>query len=188
MLTQSQGMKLIKLARKAIEEEFSNIQGDFSKEIKEFDKRHGVFVTLKMRNTGELRGCIGFPYPIFPLARAVIDSAKSAAFADPRFMPMEKKEFDKIKIEISVLSVPEEIKPRPGKREDIIKEIKIGEDGLIVQLEGFSGLLLPQVATEYKMNALKFLEETCQKAGLTRDSWQNKSCHVFKFQAQIFEE
>jgi len=184
-------MKLIKLARKAIESEFSeekDKKSDFSRELKEFDKRHGVFVTLKMKENGALRGCIGFPYPIFPLARAVIDAAKSAAFSDPRFEPVNSREFEKIKIELSVLSVPEEIKPRPGKREDIIKEIKIGEDGLIVQLEGLSGLLLPQVATEYKMNAMQFLEETCQKAGLPRDSWKSKSCHVFKFQAQIFEE
>ncbi len=188
MLTQSQGAKLIKLARKSIDEEFSGKKNGFDREIKEFDKRHGVFVTLKMKDSGELRGCIGFPYPIFPLSKAIIEAAKSAAFSDPRFMPLNQKELEKIKIEISVLSVPEEIKPRPNKREDIVKAINIGEDGLIVQLEGLSGLLLPQVATEFKMNQLEFLEETCLKAGLNREAWKHKSCHVFKFQAQIFDE
>jgi hypothetical protein len=53
---------------------------------------------------------------------------------------------------------------------------------------GYSGLLLPQVATEYKMSRIEFIEALCSKAGLPKNTWQNKNFKIYKFQAQIFEE
>jgi len=143
-----------------------------------------VFVTLNI--DGELRGCIGFPEPVLPLYEAVIESARSAAFSDPRFMPLSKEEFDKVHIELSVLTVPELIKVK--KSEDYLNKIKIGSDGLIIRGEYGSGLLLPQVFTEYKCNPKKALEMTCQKAGLSSDAWKDLKNKIFKFQAHIFEE
>ncbi|MEM4152745.1 MAG: TIGR00296 family protein [Candidatus Pacearchaeota archaeon] len=183
MLTNEQGRKLLKLARKAIETRFSGKKLEYKEEKREFSKPTGVFVTLT--KNGNLRGCIGFPYPVKPLAEAVIEAAEAAAFQDPRFKPLKEKELDKIKIEISVLTTPQEIK---AKGLDILKEIEIGKDGLIVQFSGFSGLLLPQVALEHKWNVLQFLEATCNKAGLPSNIWMNPNCHIFKFQAQIFSE
>ncbi|MCX8194042.1 MAG: TIGR00296 family protein [Candidatus Pacearchaeota archaeon] len=183
MLNQAQGKKLLRLARKAIESHFSAKQLNFSEEKREFKEPRGVFVTLN--KCGNLRGCIGFPYPVKPLAEAVVEAAKAAAFQDPRFKPLEEKELDKITIEISVLTDPQEIKV---KGQDILKEIEIGKDGLIVQFAGFSGLLLPQVALEHKWSALQFLEATCNKAGLPSNVWLHPQCRIFKFQAQIFEE
>lgn len=182
-LTKAQGLKLLKLARKAIASHFSKKEFDFEQEKKEFKEPRGVFVTLNKE--GKLRGCIGFPYPVKPLAEAVVEAAKAAAFQDPRFKPLEEREMDKINIEISVLTLPQEIRQ---KGFDILKEIKIGQDGLIIQFSGFSGLLLPQVALEYKLNALQFLEATCNKAGLPPSVWLNPNCRIFKFQAQIFSE
>lgn len=183
MLTQAQGSKLLKLARTAIEVHFSGKELKYSDEKKEFKEARGVFVTLTKNK--KLRGCIGFPHPIKPLAEAVVEAAKAAAFQDPRFMPLKKEEVDKIKIEISVLTEPQEILV---KGEDILKKIEIGKDGLIIQFSGFSGLLLPQVAIEYKWSALQFLEATCNKAGLPSNAWMNPNCHILKFQAQIFSE
>jgi len=59
---------------------------------------------------------------------------------------------------------------------------------LIVKFGIYSGLLLPQVATEYNMSPLEFLESTCEKAGLSKDSWKKETCHVYYFEGQIFEE
>ncbi len=182
MLTKTRGKRLLRLARKAIESHFGK-KLFYSEEKKEFKKEQGVFVTLTKH--GELRGCIGFPYPVMPLADAIVEAAKAAASSDPRFPPLGKEELKSIKIEVSVLTVPEEIH---ATGEEILKEIKIGKDGLIVRMEGFSGLLLPQVAHEFKWNALEFLEATCNKAGLQPNSWMSSQCHIFKFQAQIFSE
>jgi len=51
----------IKLAKEAIASEFSRKKIKIP-EDKELEEKRGVFVTLT--KDGELRGCIGFPYPI----------------------------------------------------------------------------------------------------------------------------
>jgi len=182
MLTLTKGRKLVKLARKSIDSHFSKKELNFSQEKKEFSQMQGCFVTLYKNKV--LRGCVGYPYPIKKLAEAVVDSAKSAAFSDVRFEPLKKDELDKIKIEISVLTKPELI----HERNELPSAIKVGKDGLIVSFSGFSGLLLPQVATEHKLNALEFLRATCAKAGLPPETWLNPLCNIYKFQAQIFSE
>lgn len=170
------GIKLLKLARASIKEEFEAAKPEFP-EGKQFRQLRGVFVTLT--KNGELRGCIGFPMPVNPIARAVYEAAKLAASADSRFTSLEQNEIDKIKIEISILTNPVETKP---------EKVKIGRDGLIASYMGYSGLLLPQVATEYKMSRLEFLEAVCNKAGLPKDSWQKPGFKLMSFQAQIFSE
>lgn len=185
LLSLEQGEKLVKLARKSIS--YALYTNSLLKEEvpKEFSEARGVFTTLHSFPSKELRGCIGFPYPLMPLWNAVIESAYSAAFNDPRFPPLQGKELNKIIIELSVLTVPEEVK---GEKEEVAKKIEIGRDGLIIQKGIHSGLLLPQVATEHKMNAIEFLEQTCLKAGMEKEEWKEKECRILKFQAQIFKE
>lgn len=185
MLTLQQGKKLVKLARKSIESWFTKEQLDFSKEKKEFHELRGVFVTLHSWPSKELRGCIGFPYPVLPLAEAVFQAARSAAFSDPRFKPLEEKELDKITIEVSVLTKPQLIQATGNK---IPQQIEIGKDGLIIHFAGHSGLLLPQVAEELKWNAIDFLRGVCNKAGLPAETWLNPQARIYKFQAEIFSE
>ncbi|OGB60645.1 MAG: hypothetical protein A2Y94_03355 [Caldithrix sp. RBG_13_44_9] len=106
--------------------------------------------------------------------------AKSAAFNDPRFNPVVKKEIPDLEIEISVLS--------PLKKVKDVKEIQVGKHGIIIQ-QGFQrGLLLPQVATEWGWNREEFLEQTCHKAGLPADAWEDPSSEIFIFSAEIFNE
>jgi len=187
MLTSKQGKQLINLARTSILSYFDNkdIQ-DYEVEEKTFKKKTGVFVTLNLN--GDLRGCIGFPQPVMPLYRGVIEAARAAAFEDPRFLPLTHDEMDEVKIEISVLTKPELIKTRGLNSSEISREIEIGTDGLIIEYSGYSGLLLPQVALEQKWNAERFLEQACIKAGISPKSWKNDSCKIYKFKAQIFSK
>jgi len=185
LLSKQEGKELILLARQSIDASFSKTNLKVTDNTKrKFGQKQGVFVTLTI--DGELRGCIGYPEPVLPLYSAVIEAAQAAAFSDPRFEVLTKEEFSKIKIEVSVLTVPELIKVK--KAEEYLDKIKIGSDGLIIRGEYGSGLLLPQVFIEYKCNALKALEMTCQKAGLNADSWKDLSNKIYKFQAQIFTE
>jgi AmmeMemoRadiSam system protein A len=138
-------------------------------------EKRGTFVTLWME---ELRGCIGFPYPVKPLAEAVQEAAISAAFQDPRFPPVRAEEMAHIEIEISVLTVPKSIEA---------SQIQVGVHGLIVSRGNRSGLLLPQVAMEYHWNAQTFLEQTCVKAGLSPEAWKEK-INLYAFEAQVFSE
>ena len=170
------GKKLLKLARESIEEELGGSKPEFP-EGKQFRQLRGVFVTLT--KSGELRGCVGFPMPIKPISKAVYEAAKLAASADLRFTSLEQNEIDKIKIEISILTNPTECKP---------EQVRVGKDGLIASYVGYSGLLLPQVAVEYKMSRLEFLEAVCQKAGLPKDTWQKPGFKLMSFQCQVFSE
>jgi hypothetical protein len=51
---------------------------------------------------------------------------------------------------------------------------------------GTSGLLLPQVATEYGWDAMTFLDHTCTKAGLSKRCWTSKNVEILTFEGQIF--
>lgn len=170
------GKKLLKLARQAIEEEFTKKKPE-KLEGKQFKQARGVFVTLHKNK--ELRGCIGYPYPVLPLQEAVIKASKSAAFSDFRFSPVQEEELKNITIEISILTTPQECE---------CKDVEIGKDGLICNYLGYSGLLLPQVATENKFNRIQFLECLCQKSGLDKDKWKDKNFKLWKFSCRVFSE
>ncbi len=168
----------ITLAKQAIAAEFKGKRITIPN-YKELKEKRGVFVTLTKH--GELRGCIGFPYPSHELGEAITLAAKSAAFSDPRFPPINEKEFLEIKIELSVLSVPKLSEPNPEK-------IKIGKEGLMCEYEGLGGLLLPQVASENKWDGEEFLRQLCYKAGLPPDSWRQEGFKLWKFTANIIKE
>ncbi len=105
--------------------------------------------------------------------------AIAAATQDPRFPPMTPSELSGMSIEISVLSDLSKI--------DDPEKIQVGVHGLEIEKGPFRGVLLPQVATEYGWDRIKFLQETCRKAGLPPDAWQ-KGATIYVFTAQVFSE
>jgi AmmeMemoRadiSam system protein A len=143
-----------------------------------FGQARGLFVTL--RKKGELRGCIGTIAPTGDLTRCVSEYALRAALEDPRFAPLTAEELPLCGIEISVLSSPRAIEG-PG-------EIEIGRDGLILELRGRRGLLLPQVAEEWGFDAARFLAEVARKAGLPPEAWRDAGARVWAFRAEVFSE
>lgn len=138
----------------------------------------GAFVTLKMG--GELRGCIGYTEAIKPLDETIHEMANAAAFEDPRFAPLAKDEYDLIEIEISIIT--------PMRLINDIDEIEVGKHGLMIKKGFMSGLLLPQVATEYNWNREQFMENTCYKAGLSPDAYKSPDTEIYKFSAIIINE
>ena len=177
-LNQEERDFLLKLARDTIEgflkKKGRPAPGDVPKSL--YEKR-GAFVTLKV--DGQLRGCIGRPLPDDPLLETVIEMALAAATKDSRFPPIKAKELGRLKIEISVLTIPQRIRD--------IKEIEIGRHGIIIS-KGFDrGLLLPQVPTEYGWNLDTYLGHGCLKAGLDEDEWR-KGATIEVFEAQVFSE
>ena len=184
------GEFLVHLARKAIEyylETGKEIEPPENTPLELWEKM-GVFVTLnryKVPPQQALRGCIGFPYPLYPLVKAAIKAAIYAAVDDPRFPPLSLDELDDITIEVSVLTPPELVESPPKERP---QKIKVGKDGLIIKKGIYSGLLLPQVPIEWGWDEEEFLSETCWKAGLPPDCWMNENTEVYRFTAEIFEE
>ena len=193
--SESEGRFLVKLARRAVEEYLNS--GSIIKPPKETPpklmEKRGVFTTINLLIEDEkgeiqrvLRGCIGYPLPIKPLAVATIETAISAASEDPRFPPLQPEELDLAIFEVSILTVPRLLEVRSPK--EYLERVKIGRDGLIVERYHYSGLLLPQVPVEYNWDVEEYLANACMKAGLPPDAWLMKGTRIYTFQAEIFSE
>ena len=182
MLSEKDGKELIELAKKSIISSFSHETIELEHYKNKYSQERGCFVTLK--KNGELRGCIGFPLPIYKLYDAVFKAARAAAFDDSRFLAVDKDEIHHLEIELSVLSVPKKIEV--DSPEEYLKKIEVGRDGLIIKYQMHSGLLLPQVPIEWKWDALQYLENLCQKAGLPSNAWKEEGVEIESFQAQVF--
>ena len=185
-LSDSDGVILVKTARNAVTEFLSNgNRMKLESELEEkFSFNSGVFVTLN--NPNGLRGCIGFPMPEKKLARAIIEGAIAAATEDPRFPSVKIDELNDIVFEVTVLTPPVEIDVSDPM--EYLEKIKVGRDGLIIKHSFSSGLLLPQVPVEYGWDVEEFLQHTCEKAGLARDTWKNENVKIEKFEGAIFKE
>ncbi len=178
-LTEKEKRLLHQIARGAIEDAIMRRRKSVPEPIIEsraLKEKRGAFVTLKKH--GHLRGCIGYVEGIKPLCKAVEEMAIAAALHDPRFNPVTEAELSQLEIEISVLT--------PLRRIKDIGEIEVGKHGLIIQRGPRSGLLLPQVATEYGWDRKTFLEHTCLKAGLPTDAWKDKDTGIYVFSAEVF--
>ena len=151
-----------------------------------FREKRGAFVTIRTHPAGELRGCIGRPYPSEPLIDAVRDSAADAALNDPRFDAVTASELPSLTFEVSILTEPEHVVVRSPL--DLKKAVVIGRDGVIVEWRGGSGLLLPQVPVEEKWDIDAYLSYACMKAGATPDLWLSNQIRLYSFQAVVFGE
>ena len=178
-LKEEEKRELLRIARAAIASELEGNPLSVQKSSCDpLNHPSGVFVTL--RAGGELRGCIGYVEPLFPLAQATQEAAVKAATEDPRFMPLSPEELKNIMIEISVLSPLEEVKD--------VNSIEIGMHGLVVDAGYRRGLLLPQVATEYGWDSRQFLSQTAVKAGLPPDAWKRKEAQLYKFTVEKIDD
>jgi len=138
----------------------------------------GAFVTLHKK--GQLRGCIGNIVGYRPLVETIQEMSIASATQDPRFHPVVREELSEIDIEISVLSPLRETKD--------VNEIQVGTHGILITRGMFQGVLLPQVATDYKWNRETFLDHTCLKAGLPEGAWKEEGTRIEIFSAEVFGE
>ena len=136
----------------------------------------GAFVTILQGK--RLRGCIGHIEALRPLYATVRECARAAALDDPRFDPVTPEELPSLQLEISILSPLQDVTPQ---------QVEVGRHGLLISRGARRGLLLPQVAVEWRWDRDQFLEETCLKAGLPPDAWQH-GARIQAFTAQILKE
>jgi AmmeMemoRadiSam system protein A len=189
-LTDDEKSALLKLARKALVDYVRHGKtSDPSDVIRGFpvlDQPAGAFVTLYKRQVEslpkahkELRGCIGYIWPVRSLAQAVVDNAIGASSKDPRFTPVTVDELDGLQIDINVLTPPRPI----GSCE----EIELGRDGVIMYKGGKQSVFLPSVATEFGWTLEEMLTQLSMKAGCPKDGWQS-GARFDVFQADSFLE
>ena len=183
LLTAAEGEMAVHSARGTIEHVVGKKPVPELKLTPVFKEKRGVFVTLTMQ--GELRGCIGLPYPVMPLGEAIVHAAEAAAREDPRFPPVHRNELDAISVEVTILTVPVPLEGDPATRPE---RVIVGKHGLIIRGMGTSGLLLPQVATEQGWDREAFLAHSCRKAGLPVDAWRLPETRIEIFSATVFQE
>jgi AmmeMemoRadiSam system protein A len=167
---------LLKLAHQAIDAALQGQEVDTTPPWEHLEEKRGAFTTLHLH--GQLRGCVGYVFPVRPLARTIAETAVAAALHDTRFLPLTSEEAREIDIEISVLSLLQPI---------AAEDVEVGRHGLVITLSGRRGLLLPQVPLEYDWDRETFLNETCHKAGLPADAWQHGAT-IEAFTAEVFSE
>ena len=140
----------------------------------------GAFVSL--HEGTRLCGCMGLVGIKGTLARVVAEAAEAAATRDPRFSRLSLEDFERTRVEVSIMSALE-----PLPRAELPDTLRIGVDGLVISRGSQRGLLLPQVATEHAMDEVAFLEATCRKASLPADAWK-KAATVERFSAIVLSE
>lgn len=138
-----------------------------------------TFVTLRVRETGELRGCRGEILARQPLVESVANMAIASATDDPRFPPVTMDEVPRLHVEISALTPMRPIKP---------EEVIVGKHGLMIVKGYNSGLLLPQVPVEQGWNKDEYLRGLCHKAWLRDNDWKAKDAQLYAFEAEVWGE
>ena len=185
-LTEEEGRCLLSVARQTIHQRlFSSENQDLAKSqaSPKFSEKRGTFVTLTI--DGGLRGCIGHITPQESLLEGIKVNAINAAFRDPRFRPLSKKEWERVKIEISILTAPKAL--TYSNTEDLLDKLRPGIDGVIIKKGFHQATFLPQV-WEQLPNKKEFLTHLCMKAGLEKDAWKQEKLEVSTYQVQAFEE
>ena len=180
-----QGELLISIAREAISDKLHGTHSiDMHKLVEdnhEFTKKMATFVTLTLN--GQLRGCIGSVVPHRTLLEDLVSNAQSAAFNDPRFMPLSCEEFDDIKIEVSLLSEPKRFMYESIKE---LKERVTYADGVILKQGHLQATFLPQVWEQLPTFEL-FFSHLCEKAGMGEECLREHP-EIFLYQVEKFKE
>ena len=185
-LTEEEGRQLLSEARKTIEAALFDQKAEKipdSSVSDKFSQRRGTFVTLTIDHN--LRGCIGHIIPQETLIEGVRLNALNAAFRDPRFRPLSKKEWARVKIEVSVLTDPQELPYKDAQ--DLLEKLRPGVDGVILNKGYHQATFLPQVWDQLP-DKRDFLTHLCMKAGLDGDAWKKEELAVQIYQVQAFEE
>lgn len=157
----------IQIAKDAIKARFEEADIDKNAILQHYPEmglRKATFVTLTLY--GKLRGCIGSIIAHRPLIDDLISNAQSAAFNDPRFSPLSLEEFDKVKIEVSLLSDPEAVEYRDA--DELSRIIRPGQDGVVLRLGNYQATFLPQVWEELS-DFDSFFTHLGMKAGIGND-------------------
>ena len=139
--------------------------GDFSPALRQ---PLAAFVTLTLDD--DLRGCVGTLEPVSPLIVTTANYAFAAAFSDSRFPPVTRAEADRLAVRVSILSPLEPL--RFANQEELVRQIRPGVDGLLLEDGAYRGTLLPSVWDDLP-EPEEFWSRLKLKAGLSRHYWSN---------------
>jgi len=175
------GRALLTIARSAIAAHLDLPRAD-EPDAPDLAQPAATFVTLHAHS--ELRGCIGSLEAVRPLRIDVRENAIAAAFRDPRFPPLVAGEFSATSIEVSLLSRPEPL--FVNGEEDLVRRLRPGVDGLILEHDGRRVTYLPQVWDAIQ-DPREFVVALKRKAGWSQGFW-GAQMSVFRYEATKWTE
>ena len=184
-LDDTQRTELIFTARRSIEHGLRHDRPmaiDPSAYEADLRKRRASFVTLHLE--GQLRGCIGHLEALQPLVADVVENAYAAAFRDPRFPPLSGVEWPRTTVSLSILGAPRSM--AFTDENDLIRQLRPGEDGLILEDGANRGTFLPSV-WETLADPAVFLRELKRKAGLNAIYWSD-SLKIWRYHTESFDD
>ncbi|MBC8207711.1 MAG: AmmeMemoRadiSam system protein A [Desulfobulbaceae bacterium] len=183
-VTIEQGRQLLTLARAGITAHLAGEPLPSLPRGSVFAQECGTFVTLKL--DGQLRGCIGNIEPHGSLAESVLRNSISAAVHDTRFQPLSGDELDRVRIEVSILTLPEPL--NYDDSEDLVSSLKPGIHGVILRLgQRHAATFLPQV-WEQLPQPEQFLDQLCRKAGVNHSAWREEQPTIEVYEVEKFSE
>jgi AmmeMemoRadiSam system protein A len=179
-LSREEKQALLHVARQALCEYLGEGKVyDFKTDSRALLQPGAVFVTLRQRESGDLRGCRGEYMASRPLVDSVIHMSIASATDDPRFPPVTIGEVADLAIDISALTPLRPIRP---------DEVVVGRHGIRIVKGGRSGLLLPQVPARYGWDSEQFLNWVCRKAGLPDNAWRSEGIELYGFESEGWGE
>lgn len=181
-MNEQEALLAVRIARNAIESELIRVPPVVISQLPEnFSQNGAVFVTIRSKEDGALRGCIGSLIAYRPLFEDIVNNAKSSAFNDPRFPPMIKEELPFVKFELSLLSQP--VQMIYSSIDEILQKLRAGIDGVIIKYKTAQATFLPSVWDEINTKE-EFLSRLCEKARLPQNFWQTGELEIYLYQAQ----
>ena len=183
LLTKKEQRELLKVARDAVVAGVSTGKTPvIAPKSTGLQLESGCFVTIKQQ--GQLRGCIGSLEAHRPLGDDVRANAQSAAFRDPRFKPVSAEEFQRLKVEVSLLSKP--VPMQFASETDALSQLRPGIDGIILVAGAARSTFLPQV-WEQIPEPRQFIAQLKLKAGLPANVWP-EGIKLFRYEVQKWKE
>lgn len=184
-IPQEYGPRLLKLVRDTIGQQLGVVDrvDQTGLEDEPLSQELATFVTLKLE--GRLRGCIGNLEPAGPLLGTLAQNGRHAAFNDHRFSPLSVEEFERMEIDISILSEPVPLEYADG--EDLLSTLRRDIDGVILEKGKARATFLPQVWQQLP-EPKQFMEHLCRKAGLSPSAWRDRDIKIYLYQVQSFKE
>ena len=183
MITAVDGIELLRIARRSLEERLQMGREYQPSRIPSTvcAGPQGAFVTLYTWPRKGLRGCIGRIESDWTLNETVARMAVESATHDPRFDPVTPEELSRLVINISALSPLVEV--------DGEGAIVIGKHGVVLKVRGRTGVFLPEVPVENGWNAVQLLDRLCtEKMGVPAGSWREEGAVIRVFESERFAE
>ena len=137
----------------------------------------GVYMTIEV--DGDPRGGVSSVFSTRPVSSVVENVALSSAFNDPRYNPITREEFERMKLELYILT--------GARKVEHPDDYRPFSEGLLINKGSHSAMILPG-EIDPNMEPETILGRACLRAGFLSGCWRQSETEVWAFSVRSFEE